>query len=112
MKPKDEPPPTLEEGQEVVERLGIDVGKWATEVRARVAVALSAPDAREPRPDAVERVLHLMHQCETCTGYGDPETIRIFRGVALRIREAVYGSSDEPPVVPPCTGEGSHHTSR
>jgi hypothetical protein len=53
-------------------------------------------EALEPRPDAVERVLELMHQCETCTGYGDPETIRIFRGVARRIREAVYGS-DSPP---------------
>ncbi len=54
------------------------------------------PQTREPRPDAIERVLHLMHECETCTGYGDPETIRIFRGVAQRIREAVYGEPSKP----------------
>lgn len=58
-------------------------------------------EAGKPRTDAVERVLLLMAECDTCTGYGDPETVRIFRGVASRIREAVYGSVDPSPVLPP-----------
>lgn len=54
----------------------------------------------ERRPDAIERVLEFMNECEACTGYGDPETVRIFRGVTKRIREAVYGSEYATPSDP------------
>jgi hypothetical protein len=38
-----------------------------------------------------QRVAAVIQDCETCIGYGDAETIRIFRGIGKRLKSTQEG---------------------
>jgi DNA repair exonuclease SbcCD ATPase subunit len=40
----------------------------------------------------IERVRAIADECESCTGYDASETVRIFRGIARRLRDALAGA--------------------